>query len=241
MATSLRSVTLAAVVAITVIAFACTDDDGGTETPAASTPAETTTASPTSAPTAVPPTDERLQEILDAPGLLSFLSELDDAIEANDAQFVIAHTHFAEYVCQNLSGFPAEPEECHGAPGRTLPVVSYGIWQSEGGYMSEATYEMEISDRLTGDDAAGAAMYAVGQMTLGDAESPDVADIVVAGLGGLRDRAPVEGMAMSLEIAERGGEWAITRFSAANTGLVPDFYEWWVGWDDFASVALPAS
>ncbi len=239
---SLRSVILAAVVAAAVVAFGCGDDTDGPETPASTTPtSELVTPSPTPAPTAVSPTDERLEEILDAPGLLSFLSDLEDAIEANDVQFVIDHTHFAEYECQSTSGFPAEPEECYGAPGHTLPAVSYGIWQSEGGYMSEATYEMEISDRLTGADADGARMYAIGQMVLGDDESPDVADVVVADLGSLGDLEPFEGMAMSLEIAERGGEWAITRFSGANTGLVPNFYDWWVEWEDFTSVALPTS
>lgn len=238
---SLRSVTLAAVVATAVVAFGC-GDDAGPETPAATTPtSELVTSSPTPAPTAISATDERLQEIFDAPGLLSFLSDLEDAIEANDVQFLIDHTHFAEYECQSLSGFPAEPEECFGAPGHSLPVVGYSFWTSEGGYWTEATYEAAISDRLTGPDAENARMYAIGQIVLGDDESPDVADVVVAGLGSLADLEPFAGTAMSLEIAGRGGEWAITRFSGANTELVPDFYDWWVEWEDFTGVTLPAS
>ena len=238
---SLRSVTLAAVVATAVVAFGCGDDADGPEAPAATTPtSELVTPSPTPAATAVSPTDERLQEILDAPGLLAFLSDLEDAIEANDVQFVIDHTHFAAYECQSTSGFPAEPDECWGAPGHTLPAISYGFWQSEGGYWTEATYEAAISDRLTGPDAEDARMHAIGQTSLGDDQSPDVADVLIAGLGSLGDLEPFEGMAMSLEIAERGGEWAITRFSGANTELVPDFYDWWVEWEGFTSVALPA-
>ena len=174
-------------------------------------------------------------------GLLSFLSDLDEAVEQNDAQFLIDRTHFAEYECQSRSGFPAEPEECYGAHGHTLPAINSGVWQSEGGYWSEATYAAAISDRLIGPDAEDAIMYAIGQMVLGDDESPDVADVVVAGLGSLGDLEPLEGMAMSLEIAERGGKWAITGFSGANTELVPDFYEWWVEWEDFTSVAWPTS
>ena len=239
---SLRSVTFAAVVFTGLVAFGCGDDTNERETPAATTPtSELVTPSPSPAPTAVSPTDERLQEILEAPGLLSFLSDLEDAIEANDVQFLIDHTHFVEYTCQSTSGFPAEPEGCWGAPGHTLPALSVGFWQSEGGYWTEAAYEAAISDRLTGPDAEGSRMYAIGQMVLGDDESPDVADVVVAGLGSLGDLEPFEGMAMSLEIAERGGEWAITSFSGANTGLVPDFYDWWVEWEDFTSVAWPAS
>lgn len=234
--------TLAAVVATTVVAFGCGDDTDGPETPAATTPtSELVTPSPTPTPTAVSATDERLQEILDAPGLLSFLSDLEDAIEANDVQFLINHTHFAEYECQSLSGFPAEPEECYGAPGRTLLASSHGAWQSEGGYWTEATYEAALRDRLTGADAEGARMYAIGQLRFGDDESPDVVDVVVAGLGGGSGLLPVEGIAMSLAIAELGGEWAIARSSWARTELVPDFYEWWVEWEDFASVSLPAS
>ena len=239
---SLRSVALAAVVTAALVAFGCADDDGGPETPGeTSPPAASQTAGPTPSPTAVPPTDERLQEISDAPGLLSFLSDLEEAIEVNDVQFVIDHTYSAEYKCQDLSGFPSEPEECSGAPGRTLPAVSYGAWQSEGGYWTEAIYDAVVRDLLTGPDAGDARIYAIGQMTLDDAESPDVADVVVVGLGGLSALQPVEDSAISLAIAERGGEWAITKFSLAKTKLVPDFYEWWVEWEDFTSVALPAS
>ena len=238
---------LGAVIAIAIVAFGCADDDGP-GTPAASTPAEATatpsepaTASPAPQPTAVTTADERVQEILAQPGLVAFLSDLEDAIEANDVQFVIDHTHFAQYECQSLSGFPAEPEECYGAPGHTLPAVSYGAWQSEGGYWAEAIYDAAIRDRLTGPDAEDARMYAIGQMVLGDDESPDTADVVVASLGSLGDQEPFEGMAMSLAIAERDGTWTITEFDSAITTLVPYFYEWWVEWEDFASAALPAS
>jgi hypothetical protein len=64
-----------------------------------------------------------------------------------------------------------------------------------------------------------------------------VADVVVAGLSSLGDMKPFEGMAMSLAIAERDGEWAITEVNSANTGFVPDFYEWWIAWEDFTDVA----
>ena len=237
---SLRSITLAAVVATAAIALGCGNDTNVPEAPAATTPtSELVTPSQAPAPTAVSPTDERLQEILDAPRLLAFLSDLEDAIEANDVQFVIDHTHFAEYECQSTSGFPTEPEGCWDAPGHTVPAISYAFWQSEGGYWTEATYEAAISDRLTGPDADDARMYAIGQIALGDDQSPDMANVVVAGLGSLGDLEPFEGMAMSLEIAERGGEWAITRFSGANTELVPDFYDWWIDWEGFTTVALP--
>ncbi len=242
MAATARHLTLAAVMATALLAFGCGDDDSAPETPAASTPAEATatpsepaTASPEPQPTAVTAADERVQEILAQPGLVAFLGDLRDAVEANDVQSVIDNTYFAEYECQSPSGFP--PEECYEAPGLTLPALSYGIWQSEGGYMSEATYEAEIRDWLTGDDAAAAAMYAVGQMTLGDDQSPDVADAVVAGLGGLRGHEPSAGTAMSLAIAERDGRWMITEVDSANTDSVPHFYEWWIGWEEFASVA----
>lgn len=224
-----------------LVAFGCGDDDGGPETPTETSPATTSqTVSPTPAQTAVPPTDQRAQEMLDQPGLASFLGDLSDAIETNDVQFVIDHTHFAEYECQNAGGLPSGPEECFGAPDLTLPAISAGAWQSEGAYWSEATYAAAIRDALVGTDADDARMYAIGQMTLGDAESPDVADVVVAGLGGFADQEPPEGFAMSLAIAERDGEWAITEFDSANTTLVPDFYEWWIAWEDFTSAALPS-
>lgn len=223
-----------ALAALTLTAFACSGDDDadpGTGTP----PADGKQTTP--ARTAVASDDERLQLMLADPGLSTFFSELDQAIEANDVQFLLDHTYFAEYECQSLSGFPAEPEECFGNPGVKLPIITYGIWQSEGGYMSEANLEAEISDWLTGDDADDARMYAVGQMTLGDAESPDVADVVITGLGGFRDMAPVEGTAMSLAIAERDGRWMITEVDSANTDFVPHFYEWWIGWEEFAAAA----
>ncbi len=235
-----RSLAFAAIIAAALVAFGCSDDDGGSATPTETeteTAAASQTDSLTPAQTAVPPTDERLQGMLAETGLLGFLGDLEDAIEANDVQFLIDHTHFAQYECGSTGGFPAEPEECFGNPGLALPVITYGIWQSEGGYMSEASLEAEISDRLTGDDADDARMYAVGQMTLGDAESPDVADVVVAGLGGFRDMAPVEGTAMSLAIAERDGRWMITEVDSANTDFAPHFYEWWIGWEDFAAAA----
>lgn len=235
---SLRIAILVAVLTTALVAFGCGDNDGGLEAPAGTSPATTSqTVSPTPARTAVAADDERLQEMLAQPGLVAFLSDLQDAIEANDVQFVIDNTHFAEYQCQSLSGFPADPEECHGAPGLTLPAVTVGAWQSEGGYWSEATYAAAIRDALSGTDADDARMYAIGQMTLGDAESPDVADVIVAGLGGLANQDVPEGFAMSLAVAERDGEWAITEFNWAKTELIPDFYGWWVAWEDFTSVA----
>ena len=237
MAAIIRHLTLAAVIAAALVAFGCGDDDGGPETPGASSSQAATS---TAAGTAVPPTDERLQEILEQPGLLQFLRDLEDAIEANDVQFLLDRTHFAEYECQSTGGFPAEPEECWGEPGLTVLAVGYSFWQSEGGYWTKAAHEEVIRDRLTGPDADGAGMYAIGQMTLGDEESPDVADVVIDGVGGLEDLEPTDGMAMSLEIAERDGEWVITEFAGANTALVPDFYDWWAVWEDFTSLA-PAS
>ena len=230
MAVSLRSVTLTAVVAAALVGFGCGGDDGGPETtPAPTSPAagRVTPGNFTPAPTAVPFDDERVLEILDQHGLQIFLAQLWDAIEANDAQFLIDHTHFAEYECQSLSGLPAEPEECYGAPGHTLPAISAGAWQSDGGYWSEATYSAAIRDGLTGPDAADASVYTIGQMTLGDDQSPDAVDVVVAGLGGLLNREPPEGFAMSLAITERDGAFVITEFDWATTELVPDFYEWW--------------
>lgn len=227
---SLR-LTFAALSVAVLASFGCGDDES-TATPVASTPAAT--ASPAPQPTAVPPDDERVQEIIAQPGLVGFLSDLEDAIEANDVQFLLDNTRFTEYECEFRSGFPAEPEECQGNPGLKLSAIGYGIWQSEGGYWSEATYEMEISDRLTGDDAGGAKMCAIGQMTLGDEQSPDVADVVITGLGGLRELDPVEGHAMSLAIAEDDEGWVITEFDSALTAFVPDFYEWWIGWEEFA-------
>ncbi len=231
---SLRSVTLAAVVAAALVAFGCADDDGGPETPGeTSLPAASQTVSPTPAATGVSSDDERLLEILNLGDfeLAIFLALLWEAVEENDAQFLIAHTHFAEYECQSLSGFPAEPEECYGSPGHTLPAISSGAWQSDGGYWSEVTYAAAIRDVLSGPDADDASVYTIGQMTLGDDESPDAVDVVVAGLGSLLDREPPEGFAMSLAIAERDGEFVITEFDWAKTELVPDFYEWWT--DDF--------
>lgn len=242
MTISPRSVAFIAALTAALLVLGCGDDDAGApsdtnEATDAATGTVTITPEPTPGPTGVPASDERFQALLDEPGLVDFLRRLEAAVEENDADFVIDRTDFADYECVDSAGVPTEPPECEGQPGREVPAIRVSAWQSEGGYWGTASYEALIRELLTGEDADGAGMHALGQITLDDAEFPDVADAVIDGIGGIGELPARAEFAISLAIAERDGEWAITELSTANTGLINDFFEWWIAWDDFDAAA----
>jgi hypothetical protein len=201
----------------------------GTNTPSGS--GSTTPALATSAPA-----DRRLAEIFAQPGLADFLHTLGSAVDANDIQFFTDNTRFVDVDCDATIAELDGPLECAGAAeGETVPSITWGIWQSEGGYLSQRNYETFVTNSIGLPSGENASMYAAGQMTLGDDTSPDAIDVVVSGVASLSPR-PSSGPALpepaiSLAIAQTEHGWQITEVDSAIVEFVPEFYEWWVPWE----------
>jgi len=216
---------LVLIAATVLLGTGCGDE--GTNNPSGSaTPAPATSA----------PAEPRLAAIFAQPGLADFLHTLGSAVDANDIQFLIDNTRFVDVDCDATIAELDGPLECAGAAeGENVPSITWGIWQSEGGYLSQRNYETFVTNSigLPGGDAAR--MYAAGQMTLGDDTSPDSIDVVVSGVASLNPRSssgPARPEpAISLAIAQTEHGWRITEVDSAIVEFVPEFYEWWVPWE----------
>jgi hypothetical protein len=230
---------VAAAAALLLALAACGDDDGEiVDEPSLSglstTPADPESTAPTptatAGRTASLPEDPRLQAILAEPSLVTFLVELAASVEANDVDWLVEHMHFADYECTFTSGLPAEPDECHGSPGRVVQVIGTGAWQSDGAYFTAGDMRELLEQQLLDASAHGATLDTIGQMSLGDEQEPDVADVLITGTkdSGL---AGVE-HALSFAIASVDGAWAVTEVDRAIVEFVPEFYDWWVSWDE---------
>ncbi len=89
--------------------------------------------------------------------------------------------HFRDYECTFTSGLPAEPQECHGSPGKIVQVISLGAWQSDGGFITSADMRDVLEQQLLDHTADDARLATIGQMTLGDDQEPDAADVLITG------------------------------------------------------------
>lgn len=218
---------------------ACGGDDGDQSgTPMQSAPPSPSTP-PASAPTEA---TTELQEALAQPGVVDFLVQLEAAVEANDTQFFIDNVHYEDYSACQTEGNQPTPTfgTCFGiAEPPAGPGIGVGLWQSEGDTFTPEMYQELIRQRLSDDAAPDAYVYAVGKHIRGEEEPDSGVDVVIGGTGspippGSPTASPSS--ALSLRLDRVNDAWRIVRVSRALVDLVPDFFEWWVPWEE----ALPA-
>ncbi|MCH8814731.1 MAG: hypothetical protein IH957_06480 [Chloroflexi bacterium] len=175
--------------------------------------------------------DPRVLEAAARPGLLEFAAEFQTAIRANDVEYIFQRAHYGEFECRDSGGFPAQPRNCSLQPaGLVVPAISYGIWNSEGGYCSPEQYAEFVVDNLARKAAPDAQMYAFGHHIRAASEADGGVDIVVADVRSSSGGGSAPGAAVVFRAATVEGEWKIVGVKIGGVGLIDGFFDWWVPW-----------
>ena len=184
-----------------------------------------------------------LHQVLALPGFVEFAAQLQEAVEANNSQFFIDNVYYEDYsTCHTEASDPTPTfGTCFGIaeppPG---PGIGVGAWQSEGDTFTPEMYEDLITQRLSDDAAPDAYMHAIGKHIRGEDAPQSGVDMVVGATGAPTPPGaptPSPSAALCVRLDRVNGSWRIVRLSRALIELVPDFFEWWVPWEE----AFPAS
>ncbi|MEO8456817.1 MAG: hypothetical protein ABI559_03290 [Chloroflexota bacterium] len=240
---------LALLCAATVVA--CGGDDSGTATPSSTplaTPTGTGQATPTPRPTATRmPTPEpspapltadspEVSAVLALDGFRAFAAQFGAAIAANDAEWIIANTHFEVTDCPSPGeplGTPT-PRFCQGmAYPQPGPGILVAVWSGDGDTITQERYEDETRTSFAGLDEPGQ-MYAVGPPVIHSSLWGQEAALVVsnAEIEQIVPREQVLFGVTAYQVARLDDVWQIVQIDAGTTDSVPYYLTWYAPWSE---------
>jgi hypothetical protein len=218
-----------------LLVTACDDDDDATPTPTSTisvTAASTASHTPTEQPTASPlgADSPEVQQTLALPGLVDFLREFELAVDGEDAEWFVDHTHFETVICPSLASNETPPPLCSGiAPPPSGPGIMMGAWNSEGSMVTEDYYVSQLRSQ----PPRTVQMYAIGHQQYGLELGPSEVGIVVVNPGLVTPLpTPFGGESVTAyRVDQIDGEWNIVGVDGGLEGLVPYFFDWYAPWD----------
>jgi hypothetical protein len=229
----MRSIVLLLVVIIGAVMAACSGNGGSrssvTPSPfsSPSTITPVATASPTPQPSSLGTPN---LSVFDQPGFRDFAAALQAAVRSNDTQFFFDNAHFQRFDCSTPNGQTPAPGVCYGMglppPGPGFPV---GAWASEGGVLTEAQYATMIEDEMSASRAAGEVPYALGKAVRGFDESDSGIDLAVQDVAFTGQTQSPE-MLLVFRVDLVDGEWRIVEAAHGVLSILPDYFDWWVSW-----------
>lgn len=229
----MRSIVVLLVVIIGAAVAACSDNGGSrssvTPSPfgSPSTITPVATASPTPQPSSLATPN---LSAFDQPGFRDFAAAFQAAVESNDTQFFIDNAYFQTFDCSTPDGHTPAPGVCYGMglppPG---PGIAVGAWASEGGVLTQAQYASMIENEMSSSRAAGEVPYALGKAVRGFDETDSGIDLAVQDVAFTGQTQSPE-MLLVFRVDVVDGEWRIVEAAHGVVSIFPDYFDWWVSW-----------